>query len=121
MKKDEKNLKNDNFIDSFTNAFNGVVQAIKTQKNIKIQIAIGILVIIAGFICRLEVLDFIWLTFTIFSVLVVEMINTAIEAAVDLCTQKYHPMAKIAKDVAAGAVLLMSINAVIVGCLIFLF
>ena len=121
MKKEEKKLKNDNFIDSFTNAFSGILQAIKTQKNIKIQIVIGILVIIAGFICKLEVSEFIWLTFTIFSVLFAEMINTAVEAAVDLCTQEYHPLAKIAKDVAAGAVLLMSINAVVIGCLIFLF
>ena len=120
MKKNEQRTSNANFLDAFANAINGIVYAIKTQRNIKIQIVATIFVVIAGIIFHLTAIEFMFLIFSCSLVLVTEMVNTAIEATVNLNTMEYHPIAKIAKDVGAGAVLLSSINAIIIGCILFL-
>lgn len=119
-KSDPHKTKNDNFMDAFKNALKGIEYTIKTQKNIRIQLVIAIIVILFAKMYGLNKLGFLYLTFAIFSVIFAEMINTAIEATVDLYVKEYNPIAKIAKDVAAGAVLIASINAVIVACLLFL-
>ena len=119
MKKDEKMTSNRNFFDAFLNSLNGIWYTIRTQKNIRIQLIIAILVIIAGVYFNLTIIEFIFLIFSCFLVIITEMINTAIEASVNLTTTKFHPIAKIAKDVGAGAVLVASINAIIVGCILF--
>jgi diacylglycerol kinase (ATP) len=77
------------------------------------------LVLLSGILLGLKPGDMLTLLFCISLVIITEMINTAIEAIVDMVTQSYHPMAKLAKDVAAGAVLLASANALIAGILIF--
>ena len=68
---------------------------------------------------KVNITEAIFLTFATMLVIITEVINTAIETVVDLCTDKFHPLAKIAKDVAAGAVVLSALNAVIVAILIF--
>ncbi len=120
MKKNKEKLSNSNFIDACHNAVNGLIYATTTQSNIKKQLVMGVGVLILSLFYKLETTQFLCLTFAIFLVIFAEMINTAIETVVDLYTDKYHPKAKIAKDVGAGAVLLMSINSVIVAYFIFL-
>lgn len=119
MEKKDERLKNKNFIDALKNALNGIMYAIKTQTNMKIQIFIGVCVLVLSFFLKLEIIDFLCVIFAVFLVIFAEMVNTAIETVVDLYTDQYHPKAKIAKDVGAGAVLIMSINSVIVACFMF--
>ena len=114
----DENLKNKNFIDSSKNAFNGIIYTIKTQKNIKIQLIIALIVIISCIFLKLDITDCMFITFSIMLVIITEVINTSIEETVNLCTDKFHPIAKIAKDVSAGAVVLASINSIIIAILI---
>ena len=115
---DEK-LKNKNFIDAWKKAFGGILYAIRTQRNLKIQLVIAVIVIIVSICFKVNITEAMFLTFAIMLVIITEVINTAIEEAVNLCTDKYHPIAKIAKDVAAGAVVLSALNAVIIAIFIF--
>jgi diacylglycerol kinase (ATP) len=78
-----------------------------------------VLVLSSGLLLALDTQDMLILLFCISLVIAMEMVNTAVEALADMVTQSYHPMAKLAKDVAAGAVLVASANAVIAGLLIF--
>ncbi len=106
-------------IDSFNYAFEGILYALKTQRNMKIHflIAIGVLILSLFFdLTRAEVL---LLFSTISLVIITEMINTSIETTIDLITDQYHVFAKIAKNVAAGAVLIAALNAIVVAYLIF--
>lgn len=124
MKKKEKNsepkLSNSNFIDSFKNAIEGLIYATTTQSNIKKQLVIAVVVMILSLFYNFTTTEFLCLMFAVVFVIFAEMINTAIETVVDLYTDLYHPKAKIAKDVGAGSVLLMSINSVIVAYFLFL-
>lgn len=124
MKKKEKNneqkLSNSNFIDSLKNAIEGLIYSITTQSNIRKQLFIAVLVLILSLFYKFTTTEFLCLVFAIVLVIFAEMINTAIETVVDLYTDLYHPKAKIAKDVGAGSVLLMSINSVIVAYFLFL-
>lgn len=120
MNKDKEKIKNSNFIDACNNAVNGLIYATTTQSNIKKQLVIAVCVLVLSLFYKLETTQFLCLTFAVFLVIFAEMVNTAIETVVDLYTDKYHPKAKIAKDVAAGSVLLMAINSVIVAYFIFL-
>lgn len=124
MEKKEKNseqkLSNSNFIDSFKNAIEGLIYAITTQSNIKKQLVIAVVVMILSLFYNFTTTEFLCLIFAVVFVIFAEMINTAIETVVDLYTDLYHPKAKIAKDVGAGSVLLMSINSVIVAYFLFL-
>ena len=105
---------------SFRYAFAGLRYLLWTQRNAKIHTAIGLAAIALGVVLGLDRYEWLALTLTIVIVLAAEGINTAIEAAVDLASPKYHPLAKIAKDVGAGTVLLTAVAAVIVGALLFL-
>lgn len=104
---------------SFTWAFEGIVYVLRTQRNMKIHFAIAILVFGASLFFELTRTELVVLLLTISFVLVMEMLNTAVEAAIDTFGTAFDPMAKIAKDVAAGAVLIAAINAVAVAYLIF--
>jgi len=115
---EDDRLRNKNFWDALKKAVSGIWYGIKTQRNIKIQIVVSTIVIIAGLLLKLNITEFIFITIAIMIVFITEMINTAIETAVNLCTDKYHDLAKIAKDVAAGAVVLAAINAIIIAVLI---
>ena len=92
---------------------------IKKERNIKIHISVMILVIICGFIFHLSTTE--WLICILLFALVIslELVNTAIEAVVDLCSPNYHELAKYAKDVAAGSVLISAIASVVIGLIIF--
>ena len=103
---------------SFKCAFSGVWHAVRTQRNARIHLVIALAVIVLGFWLGLSRTEWAIIALTIGMVLAAESFNTVAEAVVDLATAEYHPLAKIAKDVSAGAVLLMSITAVIVGVLI---
>lgn len=119
MKKDDHKLKNDNFIEACNNAVNGIIYAATTQRNIKIQLVLAVIVMVLCLFYGLETTEFLCLTFAVFLVIFAELINTAIETVVDLFVDVYHPKAKIAKDVAAGAVVLAACNALVVGYFIF--
>ncbi len=119
MKKDEHKLTNDNFIEACQNAVNGIIYTATTQRNFRIQLVMAVIVMILCLFYGLNTAEFLCLVFAIFFVIFAEMINTAIETVVDLFVDVYHPKAKIAKDVAAGAVVLATCNALIVGYFIF--
>ena len=106
-------------LESFNHAISGIIDAVRTQRNMKIHTLVSVLILLACFLVDLSKLEFLILSLTITSVFVEEMINTAIEAAIDLNTNYYHPLAKVAKNTAAGAVLITAINAIIVGYIIF--
>lgn len=107
------------FIKSFYFAFQGIIYALKSQRNMKIHFTILTCVIIAGIWLKLNKLEWCVIFIVAGMVIVAEMINTSIEAVVDLNTQEFAPLAKIAKDVAAGAVLIASLISIIIGLLIF--
>ncbi|MPW27037.1 diacylglycerol kinase family protein [Alkalibaculum sp. M08DMB] len=106
-------------VDSFKFAFQGILYSFNTQRNIRIHFFIAIIVLILGIYVRLSHIEWILLLLTISIVVTSEMINTSIEKTIDLVTEEYKILAKIGKDVAAGAVLISSILSVIIGVLIF--
>jgi len=106
-------------IKSLNYAAEGIIHVLRTQRNMRIHFAAAALVLIFSLFINLSRAEFAILLFAIALVLVTELINTAVEATIDLVSTTYDPMAMIAKDVAAGAVLLASINALVVGYLIF--
>jgi len=106
-------------VKSFNYAFQGICTAF-LQQNMKVHVVCAIAVIIAGFVTGLSPIEWSILVIVISLVISLEMINTAIEAIVDLASPTIHPLAKIAKDVAAGSVLVFAIVSVIIGGLIFI-
>ncbi len=108
------------FFRSFVYAMAGLRYTIRTQRNMRVHVAIAVVAAIVGILLRISLIAFAILALTITTVLVAEMFNTVIEACLDIVTPEYHPLAKIAKDVAAGAVLISSILAVVIGLLLFL-
>lgn len=119
MKKEEHKLHNGNFIEACNNAINGIIYATTTQSNIKKQLVIAVVVMVLSLFFDLSRAEFLCLTFAVVAVIFAEMVNTAIETVVDLYTDLYHPKAKIAKDVAAGAVVITALNALIVAYFLF--
>lgn len=105
--------------DSFNNAFEGIIHALRTQRNLRIHFVAAVAVIVLALIVSVTKIELIALLLSIGFVLIAEMINTAIEGAIDVATTSFDPMAKLAKDVAAGAVLIATINAIAVGYLVF--
>ena len=118
-KKEEKKTTNSNFLDAWKNAIDGIIYATTTQRNIKIQLVLAVLVVIISLFFDLNRAEFLCFLFTIILILFAEMVNTAIETVVDLYVDVYHPKAKIAKDVAAGGVVITAINAIIVAYFLF--
>lgn len=105
---------------SFKNAFNGLIWAFTTQPNFRVHFILAAAALILGFVLKITYTEMTILVLTIVFGLGVEMVNTSIESMTDLITTQYHENAKIAKDVAAGMMLLTAIGAVIVASLIFL-
>jgi diacylglycerol kinase (ATP) len=105
-------------LQSFNYAFEGVIHALRTQRNMRIHFAIAAAVLVLAFIYDVTRLELIALMIAIAFVLIAEMVNTAVEATIDLSTPSFDPLAKIAKDLAAGAVLISAVNAVAVGYLV---
>jgi len=108
-------MKNRTLIDSFRNAWAGIKYALKSQRNIRIHISVALIVLVLSWLLEIGKLEFLLIINSIALVLFAEMVNTAVEKTVDLFMSTYHPLAKTAKNVAAGAVLIATINAVIVG------
>lgn len=109
-----------NLLISFRYAWAGVRYAFLTQRNFRIHTFVGTIVIATGFLLKLQAIAIAVLALTSSLVMILELLNTALESVVDLTVgQSYHELAKIAKDCAAGAVLLSAIAAVVVGgCLL---
>lgn len=107
-------------INSFKYAISGIITSFRTERNMKIHILVMILVIIAGIVFKLSLLDWIILVIMFGLVISAELFNTAIETTIDMITKEKNEKAKIAKDVAAGAVLVLAIVSVIVGLIIFI-
>jgi diacylglycerol kinase (ATP) len=105
--------------DSFNYAFEGIIHVLRTQRNMRIHFAVAFIVLVAALAVNVTKLELIALLISITFVLIAEMLNTGLEAAIDIATTSFDPMAKLAKDIAAGAVLIASVNAVIVGYLVF--
>jgi diacylglycerol kinase (ATP) len=106
-------------LDSFNYAFEGIIHVLRTQRNLRIHFVIAILVIGAAGALGVGRDDLILLLMAIAFVLVAEMVNSAIEGAIDVSTTSFDPNAKLAKDIAAGAVLISAVTAIAVGYLVF--
>lgn len=107
-------------VKSFKYAIQGIITGIKQEQNMKIHITIMILVIIFGILLKISKMEWIICIIQFGFVISLELVNTAIESTVDLITLKKHPQAKIAKDVAAGSVLIAAITSAIIGLIIFI-
>ncbi len=107
-------------INSFKYAIEGIISSFRTEQNMKIHVFIMIVVIILGIILKLSALEWIILTIVIALVISAELFNTTIETVVDMITKEKNEKAKLAKDVAAGAVLVLAIGSVVVGLIIFI-
>jgi diacylglycerol kinase len=108
------------FKGSVKNCLDGISYVTKNEKNFKREIALGIIALILSYILKIDKIEFIIILTMICLVLTTEIINTAIERAVDLVTKEYHELARIAKDVSAGSVLVTSIFSLIIGIIIFI-
>jgi diacylglycerol kinase (ATP) len=106
-------------IESFNYAIEGVIHVLRTQRNMRIHFAIAVAVLVIAVAVGVSRIELIALLLAITFVLVAEMINTAVEGTIDAATTSFDPMAKLAKDIAAGAVLIAAVNAVAVGYLVF--
>ena len=108
------------FKGSVKNCLDGISYVTKNEKNFKREIALGIIALILSYILKIDKIEFIIILTMICLVLTAEIINTAIERTVDLVTKEYHELARIAKDVSAGSVLVTSTFALIIGIIIFI-
>jgi diacylglycerol kinase (ATP) len=106
-------------LESFNYAFEGIIHVLRTQRNMRIHFAIAAAVLIAALALGVDRVELIALLIAISFVLIAEMINSALEAGIDVATTSFDPLAKLAKDIAAGAVLIATVNAVAVGYLVF--
>lgn len=124
MNSDYKDKRNYNpksrFVKSFVYAWRGIREAVSCERNLKIHVAAAALAVILAFIFKLSATEWLFILFAVGGVISLELVNTSIEKVVDLVTDKYHPLAERAKDVAAGAVLIYACLSVIVGLVIFL-
>ena len=115
-----KEKRSKNLLDSFKHAFDGIFYSLKSVKNLKIHLFFTALVLIGGFIFKINAFE--WLTCLICIALVIslELLNSAVEEAVNLTTLEFNERAKHAKDLAAGAVLVSAIISFVIGLIIFL-
>ena len=103
---------------SFNHAYRGIIYAIRTQRNMRFHVVASLAVFVVSLLLGVSTVELAVLALVITVVFIAELFNTAMEFAVDLVTEEYHPLAKLAKDVSAGAVLVSSVGAVLVGYLI---
>ncbi|CAH2715437.1 Undecaprenol kinase [Neobacillus rhizosphaerae] len=108
------------FISSFSFAVSGIMTALKTERNMRIHFISSVIVLVLSFYFSITKMEWLFILFVIGGMFALELINTAIERVVDLVTVEYHPLAKQAKDLAAGAVLVYAALAVAIGIVIFL-
>lgn len=122
MKKQKNYIKQDNkrLLNSFKYAGKGIIETFKSEKNMKIHIFMTLFVIVLGFLLNISLSEWIICIILFSSVISLEIVNTAIETVVNLVSPNYNELAKRAKDLAAGAVLIAAIASVIIGIIIFL-
>lgn len=108
------------FARGFVFAGRGLWYALRTQRNMRVHATLAAAAIVLGLLLGISAVEWALVFVAIGGVVVMEMVNTVVEAVVDLVTQRYHPLARIAKDVAAGAVLLNSILAVVIALFVYL-
>ncbi|MBW3624608.1 MAG: diacylglycerol kinase [Armatimonadetes bacterium] len=113
-------MKSKNSLAALGHAIDGILHAYRTQRHVRFHFWMVILILIAARVMNFDRSKMVLLFFAISIVLICEMFNTALEAAVDLFTDKYHPLAKHAKDIAAGAVLVAALNAIVIGGFLFI-
>ena len=105
-------------INSFKYAIEGIISSFKTERNMKIHVLAMTVVIALGFFFKLDKIEWCFIIIAIASVISVELFNTAIETVVDIVSPERNPKAKLVKDIAAGAVLVVAIGAAIIGFII---
>lgn len=113
-------LENEKCSNAFVCAFRGIKAAIKTECNLKFDIFVALVIIICGIVFKISTIEWIVCIFAIGLMLFAEIMNTAIESVVDLYTREKNPQAARAKDISAGAVLMLSLNVAVIGCIIFI-
>ena len=106
-------------INSFKYAIEGIISSFKTERNMKIHVLAMIVVIALGLFFKLNKVEWCFIIIAIASVISAELFNTAIETVVDMVSPEKNPKAKLVKDIAAGAVLVVAIGAAIIGFIIF--
>lgn len=110
---------NKSLLKSFGYSVEGVLHALKHNRNLRIAFTLGAIVLVLGWYLQVNSYEMVILVITVFMVIVAEMINTALEEMVNLITNEHRKEAKITKDVSAGMVLIASIGSIIVGAIIF--
>ncbi|MBR2704068.1 MAG: diacylglycerol kinase family protein [Clostridia bacterium] len=113
-------LENEKCSNAFVCAARGIKEAIKTEANLKFDILVAIIIIACGFFFRINMVEWIVCILAIGVMLFAELMNTAVEAVVDLYTREKNKQAERAKDISAGAVFILSINVAIIGLIIFI-
>lgn len=111
---------NNKLLKSFSNSISGIILTVTQERNMRIHVFISVIVCVASFWFTLNPLEWLFVLLCIGGMFALEMMNTAIEKVVNLVTMEFHPLAKQAKDIAAGAVFIYAILSVIVGLIIFL-
>ncbi|MHC4435256.1 MAG: diacylglycerol kinase family protein, partial [Planctomycetota bacterium] len=106
-------------IQSFRHAIDGIVLMLRSQHNAWLHAIASVTVLLAGAFCRLGPREFCWLVIAIMAVWTAEALNTALEFLADVASPEFHPLAKKAKDVAAGAVLISAVGSAVIALLIF--
>jgi diacylglycerol kinase (ATP) len=106
-------------LESFNYAFEGIIHVLRTQRNMRIHLIVAAAVLVLAFAVGVSKFELIALLLAIAFVLIAEMVNTALEHAIDVATTSFDPMAKLAKDIAAGAVLIATATAVAIGYIVF--
>jgi diacylglycerol kinase (ATP) len=106
-------------IRSFRHAIDGIILMLRSQHNAWLHAVASVTVIFTGALCHLSAADYCWLVIAIVAVWTAEALNTALEFLADVASPEFHPLAKKAKDVAAGAVLISSVGSVVIALIIF--
>ena len=112
-------MKQQNLVESFNSAMEGFIYVFKTQRNMRLHFLIGLSALLLGIFLNFTYIELIILCLTITFVLFAEMFNTALEHTIDIVKEEFHPLARIVKDISAGAVLLSAMSAVVVGYMLF--
>ncbi|MBS4191338.1 diacylglycerol kinase family protein [Bacillus sp. FJAT-49705] len=116
----DSSVKKNRLLKSFGFALTGIKEAVRCERNLRIHLFFSVIVICMGIWLSISVYEWLIIVLAIAGMLSLEMLNSAIERVVDLVTTDFHPLAKAAKDMAAGAVLIFAIMSVIIGLIIFL-
>jgi len=112
-------MKQQTLVESFNSAIEGFIYVFRSQRNMRLHFLIGVVVLLSGILLNFTYIEMVVLCLTIAFVLFAEMFNTAMEYTIDLVKEDFHPLARIVKDVCAGAVLLSALAAIIVGYILF--